>query len=725
MNPLLPADAAALEPPPAAGPQGEFAQQLPARLPALREDLRLLPAAANRDGSPAWMIQDPVGNRFFRIGWLEFSLLSRWHVGTPSALLAAVHSETPLDPSDDELLQLMDFLAHQQLLRASDAAASDRLAAMRRLHTATGWKWLLHNYLFIRMPLWRPGRFLRATMPFVAPLFSRTFVALVALLTVTGLVLAARQWDVFLATFQDKLSFEGLAGYMLALAFTKSLHELGHAYTATRYGVRVAHMGFALLVMWPVLYTDTSESWKLTDRRQRFHIAGAGIMVETMIAGLATLAWSLTENPAAKSAFYFLATTSWVISLTLNASPFMRFDGYYLLSDALDLPNLHARAAALARAQLRRTVLGWDEPDPEHFDERLRIGLVAFSWFTWVYRFFVFIGIAAAVYFYFFKLLGIFLFMVEISWFVAMPIWREVRVWLRRGGVRVKRIALWLALLLLVASPFILVGRGAVHAPAWVHSGAQHALYSPLPALVVKAPAAEGPVKAGQTLYVLDAPEIRNKAQLADAAVQALKMQLAGLQGQADGEEKRAVLLRQLGREMAEGASQRAELRRLTLAAPVDGVLVDLDTEVREGVWVNPRQPLSVAIDPRTWVVEAYIQQQDLETVQVGDSVVFHAARNASDPLAGRVIGIDQARTVYLPTPMLDTEHGGPIAAHTVRAGQISPRDVLYRVQIALDAPAADLRARVGEATITVQSRGWVPQWVKDLIVVAIRETGF
>jgi putative peptide zinc metalloprotease protein len=715
--------ASAIEAPTA--PTATAGPSLPAALPALREDLRLLPAAANRDGSPAWMIQDPVGNRFFRVGWLEFALLSRWHLGTPQALLAAVRSETPLSVSEDELLHLLVFLAQQQLLRASDAAGSDRLVALRKARSATGWKWLLHNYLFIRIPLWRPGRFLRATMPWVAPLFSRTFVALVGLLTLTGVLLASRQWDTFLATFQDKLSFEGLLGYMIALAFTKSLHELGHAYTATRYGVRVAHMGFALLVMWPVLYTDTSESWKLADRRQRFHIAGAGILVETMIAGLATLAWSLTEDPTAKSAFYFLATTSWFISLTLNASPFMRFDGYYLLSDALDLPNLHERAGGLARAQLRRSLLGWDEPDPEHFDRPLRSFLVVFSWLTWAYRFVVFLGIATAVYLFFFKLLGIVLFVVEILWFVVMPIYREVGVWVRRGGIRAGRMLVWTLALLAIWAVCVLVGGDKVRAPAWAHSATQHTLYSPMPAQIIQGPAQAGPIRSGEVLYVLDAPEIRNKAARADVAVQALQAQLAGLQGEKDGEEKRSVLLRQLAREMTEAASQRAELRRLTLRAPADGVLVDLDKELRPGVWVNTKQALGVAVDGGAWLVDAYMQQQDLGVVQVDDRAWFYPARDASAPLAGRVVAVDTARTLYLPNPMLGTEHGGQIPAHTVRPGQTMPRDVLYRVQIALDAPPPWLSTRAGDVVIDVQHRRWLPQWVNDLIVVFIREAGF
>jgi putative peptide zinc metalloprotease protein len=725
-GPSGPSDLVTDSPDVAASATGRQApRQLPELLPPLREDLNLLAAAPNRDGSPAWMIHDPAGNRFFRIGWLEFAMLSRWSLQDPRAMLRAVQSETGLAATPEELAALLAFLMQQQLLRAATAAASEYLAAVNASRRSTGLKWLLHNYLFIRFPLFRPGRFLRATMPLVRPLFSRTFVALVGVLTLLGLVLASQQWDVFRTTFQDKLTLDGLVCYMVALAVTKSLHELGHAYTATRYGVRVAHMGFALLVMWPVLYTDTSESWKLADRRQRFHIAGAGILVETMVAGLATLAWSLTENPALKSAFFFLATASWFISLTLNASPFMRFDGYYLLSDALDIPNLHERAAGLARVQLRRSLLGWDDPDPEAFPPRLRRFLVAFSWLTWAYRFFVFLSIATAVYLFFFKLLGIMLYMVEVGWFIVMPVYRELRVWRRRGGIQARRLGSWILLVVAVGAGWTLLADTHVRAPAWAHSADQYTLYSPLAARIVQAPQQAGPIRAGEVLYVLDAPELRNKAERADAAAQSLRAQLDGLQGIEGGEEKRAVLQGELARELAEGASQRAEMQRLTLRAPADGWLTDVDPQAVPGVWASPRQPLSVAIDPKAWLVDAYIGQQDLNAVKVGDGARFYPKGETGKPLNGHVVGIDTARTLYLPNPMLDAEHGGQIASRTAKDGQMQPRDVLYRVQIALDQPPAMAAARPGRAVIEAQAAAGLPQWMKDLASLVIRESGF
>src|SRR5690606_8963405 len=324
----------------------------------------------------------------------EFEVLSRWSLGDPERIVAAITGNTPLRIDASDVAHTVEFLRRQQLLRVDDPGGVALLEAVARQANPARWKWLLHNYLFVRIPLVRPQRFLGWLAPRVGFLYTRGCRLAVLLATLLGLLLAARQWDVFIHTFGDMMSPAGIAGFGVALLVAKSLHELGHAVTATRLGVRVAHMGVAFLVLWPMLYTDTGESWKLADRRDRFRIAAAGMAVEFALAGLATLAWGLVDDGALRSALFFLATTSWVLTLAINASPFMRFDGYFLLSDALDLPNLHARSFALARAVLRRRILGLQEPDPEAFEPGLRRFLIGFAFTTWIYRLVVFIGIA-------------------------------------------------------------------------------------------------------------------------------------------------------------------------------------------------------------------------------------------------------------------------------------------------------------------------------------------
>ena len=452
-------------------------------LPPLREDLRLHEAAAGKDGAPAWSIQDPVTNRFFRIGWLEFECLLRWP-GDPEQIARDIAATTPLAADKALVEDFARFLVQHHLVRPSPEGV-DKLAAQASAPGWRHWRWWLHHYLFVRIPLVRPDRWLARLLPFVRPLCSAPGLVIIGLASLLGIVLVARQWDTFTHGVMDILTPSGIFGFLLALVISKTFHELGHAFVSTHHGVRVAHMGVAFVVLWPMLYTDTSESWRLRSPRHRLAISSAGISVEMALAGLSTLAWALLSDGPLRQAMLYLATTGWVLSLALNASPFMRFDGYFIASDLLDFPNLHERSGAIARAWLRRKLLGWKEPDPEPVTPRQRRALVVFALFTWLYRLVVFAGIAVAVYLMFFKVLGIFLFAVEVIWFIVRPCWSEVAVWRKRWTEVLpgRRFLLWgllLSGLLVLAVPWAL----DVEAPAIAHPERQQAIYSPFAARV-------------------------------------------------------------------------------------------------------------------------------------------------------------------------------------------------------------------------------------------------
>ena len=707
------------------GPAPSSPPALPARLPALREDLQLHPGAPHADGSPAWVIQDPVSNSFFRIGWLEFELLSRWSIGEPQAILAATADETLLQPSLEELESLYAFLLQSQLLTVRDVQYTRNLVERFQKAKVNRVNWLLHHYLFFRIPIIHPAEALRQMLPWLNWIFSRATAGAVIAASLLGLVLTARQWDVFASSFLDTLSPGGLLGYLVALAVAKSLHELGHALTATRYGLRVAHMGVAFVVMWPMLYTDTGESWRLSDRHQRLKIAAAGIISELALAGLATLAWNLTGDGDLKQALFFLATTAWVISLGLNASPFMRFDGYFILSDALDMPNLHERASAFARTALRNTLLGWNEPDPEPMPAGKRRALIAFAVVTWFYRLIVFFGIAVAVYFMFFKLLGILLFAVEIAWFIVMPMWRELKVWrARRSEISAYRKRVGAAVgsvALLVA----LVPWGyQVQAQGLAQPTLTHVFYSPLPARLLERPAAAGPVAAGATVFALAQPELAYRSAVATASVDALATQLRGLGGLADGEEKRAGLVNQAAMHGAEVQAQTDEAARLALTAPFAGVLTDLDPDLAPGVWVSPRQPLAMLVAPERWQAELLIGQKDLARVRRDATVHFFPEGGKLQPLAGTVVDIASARTTQLPHLLLSSQHGGAIPVIPDERG-LTPRDPLYRVRVQLKKAPPELKILRGEAVIEGRPESWLVERLKPIVIVLIRELGF
>lgn len=703
------------------------ASRLPAELPPLREDLQLHAGAPHADGSPGWLIQDPVSNAFYRVGWLEFELLSRWDLRDPQRILRDVAAHTLLQPTEEELTDLFDFLAGHQLLDVHDPRYTRYLIERHRKGRPGRLHWLLHHYLFFRVPLLRPADLLRRALPWLAWIYTPATACAVAALGVLGLLLTARQWDSFSSSFLETFSFGGLWGYLVALAVTKSLHELGHAMTATRYGLRVAHMGVAFIVMWPMLYTDTGESWRLRDRRQRLAIASAGIVTELAVAALATLAWNLAaDGSALKQSLFFLASTAWVLSLALNVSPFMRFDGYFILSDLLDMPNLHERAGALARAALRRTLLGWQEPDPESLAAPRRHGLVAFALLTWVYRLVVFAGIAVAVYLFFFKALGVLLFIVEVWWFIARPVWKELQLWWsRRADIQSGRWRVALLIAVLCLLPALLPWSGRIDAPAWAHPEQVHVFYSPLPARLKVTASPSGAVAAGDTVFELDQPELDYRADVSRLAGDTVSSQLHGLGGLSDGEEKRAVLERQLDMRRAELRAQRDEAARLLLKAPFDGVLTDVDTQLAAGVWVSPQQPLAVLLSTRSWQAEAFVSQREVARLAAGAAVRFHPEGRAGlAPLTGRVLGIESTRTARLPHALLSATHGGAIPVLQDASG-MTPRDALYRVRIALDQPPPLQQVLRGSASIESEARSWLLDAMKPVLIVLVRELGF
>lgn len=695
--------------------------ELPEFAPALREDLRLLPTAAHRDGSPAWIIEDPLSNRHFRIGWLEFEFLSHWQLSTAD-LLAKICASTPLQPDAEQLQDFIRFLKGNQLLRNAPQdtqAIASRDKASPWLH----WRWWLHHYLFFRIPLIRPQARLARLSARLDWLFTPASLIVVLLLTLVGLMLTSRQWDVFRNTFFESLSTEGLLGFAGALIVAKSLHELGHALVATRLGVRVGHMGVAFLVLWPMLYTDTSESWRLSKPRQRLAIASAGIVTELMIAGLATLGWALTQpSPLAKALFY-LATTSWILSLALNASPFMRFDGYFIVSDWLNFPNLHERSGALARVWLRRTLLGLRDEWPEPLPARQRGGLIAFALATWIYRLALFIGIALMVYYLFFKALGVLLFVVEIIWFIALPCWRELKVWIARRHELPRshrRLYLFLALstLTLLALPL----PSSISAPGVAHAEKEWTAYAPTAARIRQISPA-GHVSQSAELLQLEAPELKDRAAAIQADIDAYNSRLAGVFDQREGLQEQAATSRSLAQELARARSISAEQQRLQVLAPFAGQWLDVPADLQAGTWVNTRQALGVLIDPRSWVVIAYVSESEIDRLAIGSPGCFYP-EGQWQRLCGSVHNIAPSPASQLNRPQLATVHGGPIAV-LQRNNQLIPEEALYEVQLQLEQAPSSIREQRGRVHLDGQWRSRLADWLTASLSVLIRESGF
>ncbi|MDD5388270.1 MAG: HlyD family efflux transporter periplasmic adaptor subunit [Gallionellaceae bacterium] len=709
--------------PPSPGGEGSKA------LPPLRQDLALYPGEPEADGSPTWTLHDPAANRFYRIGWVAFEILSRWGLGSPAQVARAVRAQTTLQADADDVLGLTDMLLHSHLCEASTADDSRRLLSEHQAGRRHWAKWLLEHYLFFRVPLWRPMRLLRALTPWVGWVYTRGFLLVLAGLLPVGLFLVSRQWDGFVDSFKAFDHWSGFIGLGLALSFSKVLHEFGHALTAARHGCKVPSMGVAFLVMWPVLYTDVNEAWKLPARRQRLRIAGAGIATELALAVLATFAWSFLPEGPLKVAAFMLATSTWLITLAINASPFMRFDGYFLLCDWLGIDNLHARSFAFGRWWLRETLFALGAPSPEVATPGRRRFLVAFAFATWAYRLVLFLGIALLVYHFFFKLLGILLMLVELGWFIARPVALEAAVWwkLRKAIMKHPRSWATLAVFVLLAAAFALPLQTTVRAPAMLTLEARQAIYAPLAGVAqAPLPVVGQTLRQGETLFRLRSPDIDFQLAHARLREQPLRWQ----------QERQALdesLRREggvIGKRQQEAAGSiqawSRERDRLAINSPLDGVVLEVNDQLNVGGWVSADEWLAFVGQPRGARVEAYVEEADLARLRPDAPARFVPETGEWPLFQCRLAAIDRSNVAVLEHPALAVPHGGPLAVKGNDRAGLVPAGSHFRARFdRCDPAAAPPRELRGTLHIEAEQASLAARWWRGARAVLLREAGF
>ncbi len=699
-------------------------------LPPLREELRFMEAARDAGRAPGWLIYDPLRNSYFRISRLSALALSCWREGTAGALLEALARRHGVHATPEDVGELLAFVSGNGLTReAQNGWRGLHGQFMRRRRGLLSR--ILHGYLFFRIPLARPEKFLRAALPYVRWLGSRPALLLLAAISLTGLYLTGRQWDSFLATFMGFLTPAGLMLYALTLAVIKVGHELGHAFIATRFGCRVPTMGVAFLVMMPMLYTDVTDAWKLSARRQRLLIGAGGILVELGIAGTALFLWAFLPEGPARTAAFFAATTSLAASLLINASPFMRFDGYHILADALRVHNLAPRAFALGLTKLRNGLFGLRTPPPERFSPRMEQVLTLYAFAAIVYRAFLFSGIALMVYHAFPKAIGLCLAAVEVTWFLALPVLREARRWWELRREIVRRGRPWrpaLAAAVVLVALFAPV-RGHVRLPAVLQAGRRMDIYSPEPARIVETRLRAGRrVRAGEPLMRLRSRGLEHEARLARERLRLVELRLRRLAADrrdlsehAELKRRRAALLREL-----EGLDERR--KRLTLRAGFGGVTTLAAEGLRPGLRVHPGMLLGRIVDAPGQVASALIREEDAGRLRAGARAWFVPDDPALPRVRMRLVEIGAARRTGRDLAYLASVHGGPVPAERDGKGRIRTRRGVFPARFvrADGAGAGPCRvACTGRMVVEAARESLAGRMARRFVAVILRESGF
>ena len=658
----------------------------PFPLPSLRQELRIDRGAPLPSGAPGYILFDPLRHLFFQLGALEQRVAAHWNRGEAGAVREALIAEGEHEAdAEDAIVAFHDFALANSL---TQRPAGDTVATLAGRHAAAKrdwWKWLLDHYLFVRVPLVRPAGFLRSTLPTARKIWSRTGITILATMALIGLFLVTRQWDAFTGSFAGLLTAQGLFAYACALFVVKIFHELGHAYTATRNGAHVPTMGVSFLVMVPVLYTDTSAAWRLNSRRKRMTIDAAGLIAEFSVAAVAIFLWSFLPDGPIRTAAFILATTSLATSLLVNASPFMRFDGYYILADLLGVPNLAPRSFAILRWHLREALFDLGEAPPEDLPRPLRRAMLTYACVTFVYRTMLYVGIALLVYHSFFKALGIVLFAVEVSVFLARPVLNEMKEWRRRQDtILANRRTRWVAAggAVLVVAAFLPLDR-SVSLPALLTPIVDTPIVTGNPALVEHILVANGAqVRAGQPLMILSSPDLTLGIAQANLRIAQLQSQIARGVADRDDLADATVLQRDLAAERDRLAGFQRRQAALTVRATIAGRVVDLPTGLAPGSWTDGRAPLLRVVTPGQSDVRAYLPEGQSWRIEPGIEGRFVPDEVATASWAVRLDEIGASAVETLGQPMLASVHGGPIETADGSGKSLKPRQALIALRL-------------------------------------------
>lgn len=453
------------------------------------------------------------------------------------------------------------------------------------------------------------------------------------------------------------------------------------------------------------------------------------MVTELLIAVWSTLAWAVLPDGILRSIAFPLATTTWIATLAINASPFMRFDGYFVVSDWLDMPNLHARAFALARWDLRERLFALGEPPPEYFSPRRQAGLILFAWGVWLYRLMLFLGIAILVYHFFIKLVGIFLFGIEMSWFILRPLTAEFAVWRSvwprlKASRRARRSALLFAMALLV---FVLPWPTRIQASAVLRPAQVFPIHAPEHARLIALPVREGAsVKAGQVIMQFAVAENSSRRQALAAQIERLRWQSEAAGFNPEQRAQSNVLREELATAQAQYAALMEEAAHYQPVAPFAGTVRDIDPELAPGVFVGKHERVAVLVSDAGVEVSTYLDEDTVRRVAAGDSARFYPDGLEGPFVRLTVTGIDQDASRTLPNGMWTVQTGGSVPARE-KQGVWFPDHAVYRVNFAVRDPTGSLAGRSWRGTVVIAGDWEAPgqRLVRTAAGLLWREAGF
>ena len=332
-------------------------------LPPLRADL--VTSEQVYLGRAYIILKNPISLTYFRLGRAHFEAARLFDGKTPLKDIAAALTKSnaywralPPEHAVEELGTLGSQLSQMGVMQSTGRFALSRINAQESRRKVIRFDAVISSVLYIKKALVDPDRFLARIDPYFGWMFTRGYVrAFAAAMVITLLALMGHSQELAVhgANF---FTLQNLALTWVVFVFVKTFHEFGHGLSCKHFGGEVHEMGGMLIMFTPYLYCNVSDSWLLPDKQKRILVTAAGIFVEMTLAIFAAWVWMFTAPGLVHQISFNIIFTCSISTILFNANPLMKFDGYYMMSDALEVPNLKQKSAVAASTWAQRNLLG-------------------------------------------------------------------------------------------------------------------------------------------------------------------------------------------------------------------------------------------------------------------------------------------------------------------------------------------------------------------------------
>jgi putative peptide zinc metalloprotease protein len=672
-------------------------------------------------GQTWYVLQDCSNERFHRFSPAAFSFIGLMDGQRSVQEIWDLSSSRLGDqaPTQPEVLQLLSQLHAANVLQCDIPPDTAELLDRYEKQQQRKWQRRLMNFFAWQFPLLDPERFLQQFAPLVRPFFSWWGALLWSLIVVPAAFVGGAHWSELTTNLIDRMTTpQNLVLLWFLFPVIKALHEFGHAFAVKVFGGEVHEMGIMLLVLSPVPYVDASASSAFSNKWQRAIVGAAGMIVELVLAAIAVYVWVSVEPGSVRTVAYNTILIAGISTVVFNANPLLRFDGYYILADFLEIPNLMQRANTYLGYVCERYLFGRDDAQEPHATSGERAWFVVYAVSSFLYRIVVVFAILLYLTDQLFVLGVLFAVLTAFIWFV-LPFGKGVKYLFtspRIRRVRGRAVAVSLAMtavivfvLALIPAPFRTRAEGVV----WIPDEAiVRAKVDGFVERVVATPGSS--VQPGALLVVCRDLSVDTDVKVLEAQLREIK---ARIREQMVDDLVKAKMLEEEERYIEKRlARARERQEELVIRSKTGGTFVLPKSDDLPGRFVKRGDVLAHVVDLSTITVRTVVDQNDIDLIQHEiRGVQVRLAERLAEPMTAMVKRLVPAASEDLPSPALGSEGGGqvPLDPHDSK-GQKALKKLF---QVDLELPAQHGVLNVGGRVYVRFDHGWdslAAQWYRQ-----------